>query len=142
MSSRLSINKEIFVNFNKSTLFTQTLNFSMNKQNQQYQYQPGAQLEEVGRRGRAPPPAFYTLAMDMSLNRGAKHLTLGIWPCIILSFLLQIYRCPPSQNLPSCAPDFEPSSYLIPKGLASPNYVTLCLELPSMESRRLRLPQR
>ena len=30
--------------------------------------------------GRPPPPAFYTLAKDMSLNRGATHFTLGPRP--------------------------------------------------------------
>ena len=34
------------------------------------------QLKLAGGFGRVPPPAFYTLAMDMSLNRGAKHFTL------------------------------------------------------------------
>ena len=35
----------------------------------------GAQLG-WGRWGRAPPPAFKTLAKDMSLNNGATHFTL------------------------------------------------------------------
>ena len=43
---------------------------------------PGAQLMGGGRRwGRAPPPAFHTLAKDISLR-----------PCIISSFLLLMYR--------------------------------------------------
>ena len=37
--------------------------------------------------GRAPPPAFHTLAKNMSLNRGPTHFTLELRPCII-SFLL------------------------------------------------------
>ena len=35
------------------------------------------------------------LAKDMSLNRGATHFTIGPRPCIISSFVLQIYLCPP-----------------------------------------------
>ena len=38
---------------------------------------------------------FHTLAKDMFLNRGATHFTLGLRPCIISSFLLQIYLPPP-----------------------------------------------
>ena len=41
-----------------------------------------------GRRGCTPPPAFHTLTMDMSLNRGVTHFTLGLRSCIISSFLL------------------------------------------------------
>ena len=52
----------------------------------------GAQLR--GRCRRAPPPAFHTLARDMSLNRGATHFTLGLSPSIISSFLLQVYLRP------------------------------------------------
>ena len=44
--------------------------------------------------GRAPPPAFHTLAEDTPLNRGATHFTLGLRPCTISSFLLQIYLPP------------------------------------------------
>ena len=58
----------------------------------------GAQLG-----GGVPPPAFPTLAKDMSLNRGAIHFTLRLRPCIILSFLLQIYMRPLSKK-PDCAP--------------------------------------
>ena len=36
----------------------------------------------------APPSVFYTLVKDMSLYRGAAHFTIGLMPCIILSFLL------------------------------------------------------
>ena len=54
--------------------------------------------------GRAPPPAFHTLAVDMPLNRGATHFTLGLRSCIFSSYLLQIYL-PPHSKLPSCAPD-------------------------------------
>ena len=44
----------------------------------------------------APPhPVFHNLAMDMYLNSSAPHFTLRQRPCIISSFLLQIYRCPP-----------------------------------------------
>ena len=49
---------------------------------------------------RAPPPAFHILAKDIFLNRGATHFTLGLRPCIISSFLLQIYLLPPLQNYP------------------------------------------
>ena len=41
--------------------------------------------------GRAPPPAFHTLAKDMPVNRGGTHFSLGLRPCIISSLLLQIY---------------------------------------------------
>ena len=37
--------------------------------------------------GRGACPAFHTMAMDMYLNRGATHFTLGLRPCIISSFL-------------------------------------------------------
>ena len=39
----------------------------------------GAQLG-WGRWGRAPPPAFHTLAKGMSLNRGLTHFTFGLRP--------------------------------------------------------------
>ena len=45
--------------------------------------------------GRAPPPEFHTLANAMFLNRGATHFSLGLTPCIISPFLLQIYLPPP-----------------------------------------------
>ena len=45
--------------------------------------------------GSAPPSEFHTLAKDMPRNRGATHFTLGLRPCIISSFLLQIYLRPP-----------------------------------------------
>ena len=45
--------------------------------------------------GRVPPLIFHTWAKDMSLKKSAKHFTLGIRPCIISSFLLQIYLRPP-----------------------------------------------
>ena len=48
----------------------------------------------VGGAGGAPPGAFHTLAKDMSINRGATHFTLDVRPCIIPSFLLQIYLRP------------------------------------------------
>ena len=57
----------------------------------------GARLGE-GALGAASPPAFHTLAKDISLNKGATRFTLGLRQCIISSFLLQIYLCPPSQN--------------------------------------------
>ena len=34
-----------------------------------------------------PPPAFHTVAKEMSKNRGATHLTLRLRPCISSSFL-------------------------------------------------------
>ena len=40
-----------------------------------------------GGRWRPPPPAFQTLAKDMSLNRGATHFTLGLRPCFISFFI-------------------------------------------------------
>ena len=43
--------------------------------------------------GRAPP-AFHTLANDMSKHRDTTHFTPGSRPCIISSFLLLIYLCP------------------------------------------------
>ena len=43
--------------------------------------------------GRAPP-AFHTLAKDMSKHRDTTHFTPGSRPCIISSFLLLIYLCP------------------------------------------------
>ena len=55
-----------------------------------------------GRWGRVPPPVFHILVKDMSKNRGATHFTLGLRPCIISSFPLQIYLGPLSK-LPSCA---------------------------------------
>ena len=59
------------------------------------QNQTGAQLGW----GRAPPPAYHTLAKDMSLIRFATHFTLGLKPCIIPSYLYYKYTCaPPSQN--------------------------------------------
>ena len=52
-----------------------------------------------GHWGRAPPPAFHTLAKDMSLNRGATHFTL------VLSHPSYFkYTCTPLSKLLSCAP--------------------------------------
>ena len=61
----------------------------------------GAQL------GGAPPSAFHTLAKYMSPNKGATHFTLGLRPCFISSFLLQIYLHP-LLKIPSCFPDYVP----------------------------------
>ena len=41
----------------------------------------------------ASPPAFYALAKDMSLNRGATYFTLKLRPFIYSTFLLLIYLC-------------------------------------------------
>ena len=49
-------------------------------QDVQASFQGGRGVNEGGRLGRAPRPAFYTLAKDMSLNRGATHFTLGPRP--------------------------------------------------------------
>ena len=58
-----------------------------------------------GRWGRAPPPpAFQTLAKDISLDRGATHFTLGLSPCIISSFLYHIYLRPPLKITQLVAP--------------------------------------
>ena len=46
----------------------------------------------------------------MSRNRGATHFTLGLRPCIISSFLLQIHLRPPSQNY-QVAPPYMPKTY-------------------------------
>ena len=45
--------------------------------------------------GGALPPAFHTLAKDMSLNSGVKHFTLGLRPCIMPSLLSFSYLRPP-----------------------------------------------
>ena len=44
---------------------------------------------------RAPSCISYFGSGHMSLNRGAIHFTLGLRPCIISSFLIQIYLRPP-----------------------------------------------
>ena len=49
---------------------------------------------------------FQTLAKDMSIDRGATHFTLGLRPCIISSFPLQICLRPPLK-LSSCAPGHQ-----------------------------------
>ena len=50
--------------------------------------------------GRAPPPAFHTLAKDISLNGGATHFTLRLKPCISSSFLIINIPTTPSLNYP------------------------------------------
>ena len=47
----------------------------------------------TGGGGGAPPPSFHVSTKEMSLNRGATHITLGLRPCIISAYL----RPPPSK---------------------------------------------
>ena len=51
----------------------------------------------MGGRGCAPPPAFHTMATDMSLNRGATH-TYYTWTeamYFLILYLIDIYLRPP-----------------------------------------------
>ena len=43
---------------------------------------PGAQLRGGGALGALAPPAFHTLAEDITRNGGATHFTLGLRPCL------------------------------------------------------------
>ena len=62
----------------------------------------GAQL------GWGAPPAFHTLAKEMSLNRGVRHFTLGHILCHPFYYK---YTCAPLSKLTSCAPDVRMSLY-------------------------------
>ena len=74
-------------------------------QDVQASFQGGRGVNERGRLGRAPRPAFYTLAKNMSLNGGATHFTLGLRSCIISHpFLKMKYTCAPSENYPIAPP--------------------------------------
>ena len=56
----------------------------------------------VGGAGARVPPAFRTLAKDMSL--AVTHFTLGLRPCIISHPSYYKYTCAPRSKLLSCAP--------------------------------------
>ena len=61
--------------------------------------------EGRNRGGGRTPPAFHTLAKDMSLNRGETHFTLRLRPFIILpSYYKYIYA--PLSKSPSCVPEY------------------------------------
>ena len=69
----------------------------INLVNKVHLFASGVQLGGRGRWGRAPPPAFHTLAKDISLN---TQFTSGLWPCIISSFLFTNIPALPSQIYP------------------------------------------
>ena len=56
-----------------------------------------------GALGARDPPAFHTLAKDMSLNRDATHFTLGLGHVLSYHSYYK-YTCAPLWKCPSCAP--------------------------------------
>ena len=68
-------------------------------------FMPGAQLG-VGCWELATPSCISYFCQEHVSNRGAIHFTLGLRPCIISSFLLQIYLRPPLKftQLRPCQP--------------------------------------
>ena len=78
------------------------------------QFQQGTTGGGGGLRARAPP-AFHTLAKDMSLNRGATHFTH-----VLSHPIYYKYTCAPLSKLLSCAPSGTISMTILAWWIAFP----------------------